>query len=134
MGPVCNSKSEVSGDQVALLNGSCPIGMVFDLVEAESLGSPQTIPSGTYGSLFWTLCLTVLFVGLVYSIFVSLLMTDLTGQTMGTTPSSPLDLTQAHWKVVKDTAHSNSVDVKKYKWVIFCSSEWPSFNMGWPRE
>lgn len=83
MGPVCNSKSEVSGDQVALLNGSCPISMVFDLVEAESLGSPQTIPSGTYGSLFWTLCLTVLFVGLVYSIFVSLLMTDLNGQTMG---------------------------------------------------
>ena len=51
---------------------------------------------------------------------------------MGTT-SFPLDLTLALWKGVKDTARNNSVDVKKGKQVIFCSSEWPSFNVGWPK-
>lgn len=53
---------------------------------------------------------------------------------MGTTPSSPLDLTLAYWKNVKDTAHNNSVDVKKGKWVIFCFSEWPSFKVNLSRE
>ena len=60
-------------------------------------------------------------------------MTDLTGHTMETIPSSSLDLTLAHWKYVKDTVYNNSVDVKKGKWVVFCSSEWPSFNVSGPR-
>ena len=77
-GPICNSESEVSGDQVALLNSSHPICTIFGLVEAESLGSQQTRPSGTRGKLFGALCLTVVFVGLVCSVFVSLLTTDLT--------------------------------------------------------
>lgn len=83
---ICNYESKASGDKVALLKGFHPICMVFGLVEAKSLGSQQTGPYGTHRCLFWDLCLTVVFVSLVCSVFVSLLMTDLSGQTMGTTP------------------------------------------------
>ena len=41
-GPVCNSETKESGDQVALLNDSHPICMVFGHIKAKSLGSQQT--------------------------------------------------------------------------------------------
>uniref|UniRef100_A0A8C8U412 Core shell protein Gag P30 domain-containing protein n=1 Tax=Peromyscus maniculatus bairdii TaxID=230844 RepID=A0A8C8U412_PERMB len=53
---------------------------------------------------------------------------------MGTTPSSPLDLTLAHWQDMQDTANNNSVNVRKRKRVRFCSAEWPTLNVGWPAE
>lgn len=55
LGPICNSESEVSGDQVALLNGSHPICINFGRGEAKSLGSQLTRPSDIRGSLFWPL-------------------------------------------------------------------------------
>ena len=33
---------------------------------------------------------------------------------------------------IKTRAHNLSVDVKKNKWITFCSSEWPTFQIGWP--
>nr|NP_955526.1 MA [Moloney murine sarcoma virus] len=52
----------------------------------------------------------------------------------GQTVTTPLSLTLDHWKDVERLAHNQSVDVKKRRWVTFCSAEWPTFNVGWPRD
>lgn len=54
--------------------------------------------------------------------------------TMGQTLTTPLSLTLQHWKDVQETANNQSVEVKKKRWVTLCSSEWPTFNVGWPQE
>ncbi|XP_076562307.1 uncharacterized protein LOC143433965 [Arvicanthis niloticus] len=51
---------------------------------------------------------------------------------MGQTLVTPLSLTLQHFKDVRGVAHNNSVDVKKGKWQTFCTSEWPTFSVGWP--
>nr|XP_034365496.1 uncharacterized protein LOC117713397 [Arvicanthis niloticus] len=53
---------------------------------------------------------------------------------MGQTLVTPLSLTLQHFKEVRGVAHSNSVDVKKGRWQTFCTSEWPTFSVGWPRD
>ncbi|XP_063082410.1 uncharacterized protein LOC111753915 isoform X2 [Cavia porcellus] len=53
---------------------------------------------------------------------------------MGQTTSSPLSLTLDHWSEVRERAHNLSLQVKKGKWQTFCSSEWPTFSVGWPLE
>ncbi|XP_060222455.1 uncharacterized protein LOC132647100 isoform X3 [Meriones unguiculatus] len=53
---------------------------------------------------------------------------------MGQTTSKPLDLILTHFGEVKARAHGLSVDVRKGKRMTFCSSEWPTFNVGWPPE
>ncbi|CAD7678849.1 unnamed protein product [Nyctereutes procyonoides] len=52
---------------------------------------------------------------------------------MGQTVTTPLSLTLDHWKEVAGRAHNLSVEVRRRRWVTFCSSEWPAFNVGWPR-
>ncbi|CAK7290223.1 Gag polyprotein [Vulpes lagopus] len=53
---------------------------------------------------------------------------------MGQTVTTPLSLTLDHWKEVAGRAHNLSVEVRRRKWVTFCSSEWPTLNVGWPRD
>ncbi|XP_029411553.1 uncharacterized protein LOC103749523, partial [Nannospalax galili] len=53
---------------------------------------------------------------------------------MGQQLTTPLSLTLDHWKEVKSRAHNQSVEIKKNRWITFCSSEWPMFNVGWPRD
>uniref|UniRef100_A0A8C6CPV9 Gag polyprotein n=1 Tax=Moschus moschiferus TaxID=68415 RepID=A0A8C6CPV9_MOSMO len=53
---------------------------------------------------------------------------------MGQSLTTPLSLTLQHWRDVQTIAHNQSVDVRRKKWTTFCSSEWPSFNVGWPQE
>ncbi|XP_076780077.1 uncharacterized protein LOC143438363 [Arvicanthis niloticus] len=53
---------------------------------------------------------------------------------MGQTLATPLSLTLDHWSEVKARAYSLSVRVKKQKWQTLCTSEWPSFQTGWPPE
>ncbi|EGV94861.1 Gag polyprotein [Cricetulus griseus] len=53
-------------------------------------------------------------------------------ETMGQTVTTPLSLTLSHWRDVQDYAHNQSVDVHKRKWITLCSSEWPTFDVGWP--
>lgn len=65
----------------------------------------------------------------VCSVFVVTLL-----ETMGQSITTPLSLTLQHWRDVQDTANNQPVDVHKKKWVTFCSSEWPTFNVGWPRD
>lgn len=53
---------------------------------------------------------------------------------MGQKVTTPLTLTLDHWTEVRTRAQNSSVDVKKGPWQTFCSSEWPSFKVGWPPE
>ncbi|XP_057352794.1 uncharacterized protein LOC130682450 [Manis pentadactyla] len=53
---------------------------------------------------------------------------------MGQTVMTPLSLTLGHWTEVRARAHDLSVEVKKEPWQTFCTSEWPTFNVGWPPE
>ena len=39
-----------------------------------------------------------------------------------------------HFKDVRGRANNLSVEVRKRQWQVFCSSEWPAFNVGWPPE
>ncbi|ERE84177.1 Gag polyprotein [Cricetulus griseus] len=53
---------------------------------------------------------------------------------MGQQLTTPLSLTLDHSGDVWDRANNQSLDVKKKKLQTFCSSEWPTFNVGWPRD
>uniref|UniRef100_A0A8C3XDW3 Gag polyprotein n=1 Tax=Catagonus wagneri TaxID=51154 RepID=A0A8C3XDW3_9CETA len=53
---------------------------------------------------------------------------------MGQSVTTPLSLTLQHWKDVRNTASNQSVDIRKKKWIALCSSEWPTFDVGWPQE
>ncbi|XP_076415810.1 uncharacterized protein LOC143270295 [Peromyscus maniculatus bairdii] len=53
---------------------------------------------------------------------------------MGQTASTPLSLTLAHWSEVSARASNLAVLVKKGKWQTFCSSQWPTFGVGWPAD
>lgn len=53
---------------------------------------------------------------------------------MGQTVTTPLTLTLSHWTEVRTRAHNLSVDIKKGTWQTLCSSEWPTFGVGWPPE
>ncbi|XP_047558755.1 uncharacterized protein LOC125084874 [Lutra lutra] len=39
-----------------------------------------------------------------------------------------------HFSDVRERTHNLSTDVRKGKFRTFCMSEWPAFNIGWPRE
>ncbi|XP_062054794.1 uncharacterized protein LOC133765170 [Lepus europaeus] len=52
---------------------------------------------------------------------------------MGQQITTPLSLTLDHWKDVRERARHLSVEVKRKQWAKFCSSEWPAFEVGWPR-
>lgn len=51
---------------------------------------------------------------------------------MGQTVTTPLSLTQDHWTDVRARGRNLSVVVKKQPWLTYCSSEWPTFGVGWP--
>ncbi|XP_045353041.1 uncharacterized protein LOC123607615 [Leopardus geoffroyi] len=53
---------------------------------------------------------------------------------MGQTQTTPLSIMINHFKDVRGRANNLSVEVRKGRWHVFCSSEWPTFNVGWPPE
>nr|XP_034342656.1 protein transport protein sec31-like [Arvicanthis niloticus] len=53
---------------------------------------------------------------------------------MGQTITTPLSLTLDHWGDVRARGHDLSVTVRKGPWQTFCTSEWPTFDVGWPPE
>lgn len=75
--------------------------------------------------LVLSLCVVSLFVsfGVLFCLF-----------GMGQTASTPLSLTLAHWSEVSARASNLAVRVKKGKWQTFCSSQWPTFGVGWPAD
>lgn len=71
---------------------------------------------------------------MVSSVFLSVLFVFLMTQTMGQTVSTPFCQTLEHWTEIRNRAHKLSVEVKTGPWRTFCSSEWPTDNVGWPPE
>ena len=53
---------------------------------------------------------------------------------MGQSTSTPLSLMTSHFSDFKSRAQNLSLLVKKSKLVTFCSTEWPTFDVGWPPE
>uniref|UniRef100_A0A8I5N790 Core shell protein Gag P30 domain-containing protein n=1 Tax=Papio anubis TaxID=9555 RepID=A0A8I5N790_PAPAN len=53
---------------------------------------------------------------------------------MGQTLTTPLTLTLTHFPDVRARAHHLSVEVRKGRWKTFCSSEWPTLQVEWPRD
>ena len=53
---------------------------------------------------------------------------------MGQTTSTPLSLMINHFSDFKSRAQNLALLVKKSQLVTFCSTEWPTFNVGWPQE
>ena len=53
---------------------------------------------------------------------------------MGQTTSTPLSLMINHFSEFKSRAQNLSLLVKKSKLVTFCSTEWPTFDIGWLQE
>lgn len=73
------------------------------------------------GKFFVILVSVILFVWFVYLTHPLLL-----GQTV----STPLYLMLSHWTEVKSRGRDLSVEIKKGPWQTFCSSQWPTFNVG----
>ncbi|XP_075833872.1 uncharacterized protein LOC142852686 [Microtus pennsylvanicus] len=67
-------------------------------------------------------------------LFVSFVLSITVFETMGQSITTPLSLTLQHWRDVQATAKNQSMDVRKKRWVTFCTSEWPAFNVGWPQD
>ena len=53
---------------------------------------------------------------------------------MGQETSTPLSLRTDHFSDFKSRAQNLSVLVKKSKLITFCSTEWPTFHVGWTSE
>jgi hypothetical protein len=82
-----------------------------------------------YKSRQGQVCLDVL-VSLVFVFVLSLFLVSVMGQTV----STPLSLTEDHWTDVRARGQNLSVIVKKKPWQSYCTSEWPTFGVGWPPE
>ena len=50
---------------------------------------------------------------------------------MRQTESTPLNIQVNYWRQVRERGKNVSVVVKKGKLVTLCSSEWPTFRIGW---
>uniref|UniRef100_A0A5F9C289 CCHC-type domain-containing protein n=1 Tax=Oryctolagus cuniculus TaxID=9986 RepID=A0A5F9C289_RABIT len=53
---------------------------------------------------------------------------------MGQQLTTPLSLILGHWKEGRERACNLSVEVRKKDWITFCTSAWPAFDVGWPRD
>ena len=74
-------------------------------------------------------CVTVSLL-IVFTVCVLVWIEDIMGQTQTT----PLSLMLSHFSDVRETAHNLSTDIRRGKFQIYCMSEWPTFDAGWPRE
>ncbi|XP_071459631.1 uncharacterized protein [Marmota flaviventris] len=53
---------------------------------------------------------------------------------MGQSITTPLSLTLDYWQDVRNRADNRSVEIKKKRWITLCTTEWPAFDVGWPKE
>ena len=83
-------------------------------------------PAGSRRCL-WFFCVFCL-------VFLCVLFVFCVTLTMGQTISTPLGQTLDNWTEIRNRAHYLSVEVKKKGWRMFCSSQWPMYNVDWPPE
>ena len=72
--------------------------------------------------------------GIVSALCVFILSPVFFSVITGQATSTPLSLMTDHFSDFKSRARNLSVLVKKNKLMIFCSAEWPAFNVGWLQE
>lgn len=115
----------------------CPFGILPEdevedfVVLSWDLCSPSHRPSDYIFPVLRRNWFCLVFVPFaLLSVILGLLGASIMGQTMAT----PLTLTLQHWKDVQDTAADQGMRVKKKKWITFCSAEWLTFDVGWPRD
>ncbi|CAD7680316.1 unnamed protein product [Nyctereutes procyonoides] len=53
---------------------------------------------------------------------------------MGETETTPLYLMFSHFSDVRERARILSIDIRRERFQIYCISEWPTFDVGWPQE
>ena len=53
---------------------------------------------------------------------------------MGETETTPLSLMLSHFSDARERARILSIDIRRERFRIYCMSEWPTFDVGWPRE
>nr|XP_055200985.1 uncharacterized protein LOC129522712 [Nyctereutes procyonoides] len=56
------------------------------------------------------------------------------GDIMGETETTPLSLMLSHFSDVRERARILSTDIWRERFQIYCISEWPTFDVGWPQE
>ncbi|XP_023604502.1 uncharacterized protein LOC111824488 [Myotis lucifugus] len=110
---------------------------LLSLLDFES-GTETLLPARSIGFVkpsFWILrFLSQRVVSVLVFCSLFLVISVCVFSVMGQSASTPLSLTLDHWSEVRGRAQNLSLIVKKSKWQTFCSSEWPSFNVGWPPE
>lgn len=57
-----------------------------------------------------------------------------TGDIMGQTQTTPLSLMFSHFSNIRERAYNLNTDIRREKFQTYCMSEWPTFDVGWPRE
>ena len=81
-----------------------------------------------------SVCRVCVSASIVSALYVSILSPVFFSVIRGQATSTPLSLMTDHFSDFKSRARNLSVLVKKNKLMTFCSTEWPAFNVGWPRE
>ena len=80
-----------------------------------------------------SVCRVFVSAGIVSALCVFILSPVFFSVITGQATSTPLSLMTDHFSDFKSRARNLSVLVKK-KLMIFCSTEWPAFDVGWPQE
>ena len=81
-----------------------------------------------------SVCCVCVSAGIVSDLCVFILSPVFFSVIMVQATSTPLSLMTDHLSDFKSRAQNLSVLVKKNKLRIFCSAEWPAFDVGWPGE
>ena len=81
-----------------------------------------------------SVCRVCVSAGIVSALCVFILSPVFFSVIMGQATSTPLSLMTDHFSNFNSRARNLSVLVKKNKLMIFCSTEWPAFDVGWPQE
>lgn len=116
------------------LFGTPPLSEGYVVLLGDERSKPSPPPSEFLLSVFRRnraarlVCLSIVL------LFVCSLLFWTASKNMGQTVTTPLSLTLEHWEDVQRIASNQSVDVKKRRWVTFCSAEWPTFGVGWPQD
>ena len=103
--------------------------------ERKFQGGPRR-PSAVFSADVYLLsvCRVCVSAGIVFALCVFILSPVFFSVIMGQATSIPLSLMTDCFSDFKSTARNLSVLVKKNKLMIFCSTGWPAFNVGWPQE
>ena len=103
--------------------------------ERKFQGGPGR-PSAVFSADVYLLsvCRVCVSASIVSALYVSILSPVFFSVIRGQATSTPLSLMTDHFSDFKSRARNLSELMKKNKLMIFCSTEWPAFDVRWPRE